>query len=81
MNSSIAKNINNSPNIKNNIKQMNDFQYKNEFKPKVWYTQYRGYIVKSVLDHNNRIHEEKIPFNQPSSFRNFLNNYFLNELN
>ena len=43
----------------------------------VWYTHYRGYIVKSYLEHNtNRIIEEKIPYGQPSNFLNFLDNYF-----
>ena len=48
---------------------------------KVWYTHYRGYIVKSYLNpFTNRIVEEKIPFNQPNNFTNFLNNYFQNKL-
>ena len=48
---------------------------------KVWYTHYRGYIVKSYLNpYTNRIIEEKIPFNQPNNFTNFLNNYFQNKL-
>jgi len=48
---------------------------------KVWYTHYRGYIVKSYLNPStNRIVEEKIPFNQPNNFTNFLNNYFQNKL-
>ncbi len=43
----------------------------------VWYTHYRGYIVKSYLDPNsNRIIEEKIPYGQPNNFLNFLDNYF-----
>ena len=32
----------------------------------VWYTHYRGYIIKSWIDKNtNRILQEKIPYNQP----------------
>ncbi len=51
-------------------------------RPKVWYTHYRSYIVKSVLDpETDMIHEKMIPFNQPSNFRKFLDNYFTNELN
>lgn len=51
-------------------------------KHKVWYTHYRGYIVKSVLDYDTgQIYEKMIPYNQPSNFRNFLDNYFENELN
>jgi len=51
-------------------------------KPKVWYTHYRSYIVKSVLDTGTgEIYEKMIPYNQPSNFRNFLDNYFENELN
>ena len=44
---------------------------------KVWYTQYRGYIVKSTLDNKTgRIIDEKIPYNQPNNYLNFLDNYF-----
>lgn len=49
---------------------------------KVWYTHYRGYIVKSILDiETGEIYEKMIPYNQPSNFRKFLDNYFENELN
>lgn len=66
-------------NISNeNNKELN---YDSEANPKVWYTHYKGNIVKSVLDSNNRIHEKAIQYNQPSEFRNFLNNYFSNKLN
>ena len=43
---------------------------------KIWYTHYKGYIVKSYLDPiTNRIIEEKIPYNQPNHYLKFLNNY------
>jgi hypothetical protein len=49
---------------------------------KVWYNQYRGYIVKSWIDKNtNLIQQKKIPYNQPNNFINFLNNYFTNRIN
>jgi hypothetical protein len=45
--------------------------------PKVWYTHYRGYIVKSWLEPvTNRIIQEKIPYNQPNHYLEFLDNYF-----
>ena len=44
---------------------------------KIWYTHYKGYIVKSILNKKtNQIIEEKIPYNQPSNYLTFLDNYF-----
>jgi len=49
---------------------------------KVWYNQYRGFIVKSWIEPGtNIIHQEKIPYNQPNNFINFLNDYFTYRLN
>ena len=49
---------------------------------KVWYNNYRGYIVKNYVDPiTNRIIQEKIPYNQPNNFLKFLDNYFENKLN
>ena len=48
----------------------------------VWYTHYRGYIVKSTIDRNtNKIIEEKMPYNQPNNYINFIDNYFKYKLN
>lgn len=48
---------------------------------KVWYKHTKGFIVKSWVDPNtNLIVEEKIPYNQPNHFLNFLDNYFKNDL-
>ena len=44
---------------------------------KIWYTHYRGYIVKSILDEKtSKIIEEKIEYNQPNNYLRFLDNYF-----
>ena len=41
--------------------------------PKIWYTDYKGYIVKSYFDPiTNKIIQEKIPYNHP---RNNLYSY------
>lgn len=49
---------------------------------KVWYSHFRGYIIRSYLDPiTNRIVNEKIPYNQPNVFRNFLDDYFRYKLN
>jgi hypothetical protein len=45
--------------------------------PNVWYTHYRGYIVKNRVDKDtNRIIQEKIEYNQPNNYLNYLDNYF-----
>jgi hypothetical protein len=55
---------------------------KNRDESKVWYNQYKGFIVKSWIDPgSNRIFQEKIPYNQPDNFINFLNNYFTYKIN
>ena len=47
----------------------------------VWYTHYRGYITKSWIDKNtNKIVQEKIQYNQPDNYSNFLKNYFMYKL-
>ena len=49
---------------------------------KVWYSHFRGYIIRSYLDPiTNRIVNEKIPYNQPNVFTNFLDDYFRYKLN
>lgn len=49
---------------------------------KVWYNNYRGYIVKNWVDpKTNLIMQEKVPYNQPNNFLKFLDNYFQNKLN
>ena len=49
---------------------------------KVWYTKYRGYIVKNWIDPDtNLIKQMKIPYNQPNNFLQFLDNYFTYKLN
>lgn len=75
-------NLEESNDKQDNLENSNNVNNKSLKKNKVWYTNYRGYIVKSVLDQETGvIHEKMIPYNQPSNFRNFLNNYFENELN
>ena len=85
-NNNMNNNINIEFNPKNNIKEEKNNINENKENQipgyKVWYTNYRGYIVKSTLElHTNRIREEKIPYNHPNTFLNFLDNYFKNELN
>ena len=46
----------------------------------VWYTHTKGYIIKSWIDQNNMIIEEKIPYNQPNNYLKFLDNYFMYKL-
>ena len=46
----------------------------------VWYTNAKGYIIKSWVSPNNMIIEEKIPYNQPNNYLNFLDNYFMYKL-
>jgi len=59
---------------------MNNNQNNNKTN-KVWYNHYRGYIVKSYIHpETNIIIQEKVPYNQPNNFLNFLNNYFENKL-
>lgn len=53
----------------------------NDQSEKIWYTHYRGYIVKSWLcPYTNRIMEEKIPYNQPCNIIRFLDHYFKYDL-
>ena len=53
-----------------------------ETQPKIWYTKYRGYIVKNWVDpETNLIKQMKIPHNQPNNFLQFLDNYFTYKLN
>jgi hypothetical protein len=47
----------------------------------IWYTHYRGYIIKNWVDPvTNRIIQEKIPYNQPNNYLKFLDNYFMYKL-
>lgn len=53
---------------------------------KVWYSHYKGYIVKSWLDPNtNQIFQEKIPYNHPNNYLDNLtlltSTFYKNELN
>ena len=63
----------------------NTFNYNhlgNNEETKVWYTQYRGYIVKSWIDsETNLIKQMKIPYNQPNNFLHYLDYYFTYKLN
>ena len=48
---------------------------------KIWYNHYRGCIVKSWIDPGtNLIMQERVPYNQPSHFLRFLDNYFKYDL-
>ena len=70
-----------SSSTKNNSKCYQSLEY-NDQSSKVWYNNYKGCIVKNYLDPiTNRIHQEKIPYNQPDNFLNFLDKYFKNDLN
>lgn len=43
---------------------------------KVWFNERGGFIYKSTLDPiSGKIYQEKIPYNQPSNFTNFLYRY------
>jgi hypothetical protein len=60
----------NNTNIKTNIKS----ECHKESSPKVWYDNYRGFVVKNTLcPITNRIMQEKIPYNIPIKF--FLEKY------
>jgi hypothetical protein len=52
-------------------------EYKDSSNTKVWYTHFRGCIVKSWIDPNtNLIKEERLPYNQPDHYLHSINNYF-----
>ncbi len=69
----------------NNNCNCNKFNYNNlgnNQVSKVWYTQYRGYIVKNWIDtETNLIKQMKVSYNQPSNFVNYLDYYFTYKLN
>jgi hypothetical protein len=49
---------------------------------KVWYSKYRGCLVKNWIDpQTGLIKQMKIPYNQPDNFLNYLNYYFTYKLN
>ena len=49
---------------------------------KVWYNQYRGYIVKNWIDPNtNLIVQEKMQYNNPNNIIHFFDDYFRYKLN
>lgn len=55
-----------------------DYQNNNS---QIWYTHYRGYIIKNWVDKDtNRIVQEKIQYNQPNNYLNYLDNYFMYKL-
>ncbi len=50
--------------------------------PREWFTQYRGNIVRSVLDpRTGRIINSHTPLNQPKTFLCWINDYMKNDLN
>jgi hypothetical protein len=66
--------------IKNN-KCYQSIDYQSNNNSQVWYIHYRGYIIKNWIDKDtNRIVQEKIPYNQPSNYLNYLDNYFMYKL-
>lgn len=66
--------------MKNN-KCYQSIDYQNNNNLQIWYTHYRGYIIKNWVDKDtNRIVQEKIPYNQPSNYLNYLDNYFMYKL-
>jgi len=63
----------------NKCYQSVDYQSNNN--SQIWYTHYRGYIIKNWIDKDtNRIVQEKIPYNQPNNYLNYLDNYFMYKL-
>jgi hypothetical protein len=65
-----------------NNKCYQSIDYQNtENNSQIWYTHYRGYIIKNWVDKDtNRIIQEKIPYNQPNNYLNYLDNYFMYKL-
>jgi hypothetical protein len=62
----------------NKCYQSIDYQSNNS---QIWYTHYRGYIIKNWIDKNtNRIIQEKIEYNQPNNYLKYLDNYFMYKL-
>ena len=50
--------------------------------PMEWYSQYRGNIIKNVLDpKTGRIITTHTPLNQPKTFLCWINDYMKNDLN
>jgi hypothetical protein len=48
---------------------------------RVWYTNINGCITKSYNNPiTNKIIQEKIPFNHPSNFTKWIDDYFKNKL-
>ncbi len=65
----------------NNINQYATFKPEPQYEEKVWYNERGGYIIKSRYNPlTGKIEEKYLPNNQPSNFRDFLNNYFKKEL-
>lgn len=53
---------------------MNNLNYNTFNNNKVWYNHYRGYIIKSWINENNKIvYELRLPYNHP--------NYYLSQIN
>ncbi len=57
------------------------FQPDPHFQSKTWFNERGGYIIKSTLNPvTGKIEEEKLSYNQPSNFQQFLNDYMKTKL-
>jgi len=64
-----------------NNKCYQSIDYQNNNNSQIWYTHYRGYIIKNWVDKDtNMIVQEKILYNQPNNYLNYLDNYFMYKL-
>ena len=64
-----------------NNKCYQSIDYQSNNNSQIWYTHYRGYIIKNWVDKDtNMIVQEKIPYNQPNNYLNYLDNYFMYKL-
>lgn len=57
------------------------FQPEPKLEGRTWFNERGGYIIKSTLNPiTGKIHEEYMPYNQPSNFTQFLNDYMKYQL-
>ena len=76
MNKACYKSLQNNSEIENNFEKSQEKIFLCSSDNKIWYTHYKSYIVKSwIHPESNRIIEEKIPYNHPSNYLKFLDNY------
>jgi hypothetical protein len=57
------------------------FQPDPRFQSKSWFNERGGYIIKSTLDPiTGKIIEERLAYNQPNTYTQFLNDYMKTKL-